>query len=171
MKTAKKWLLPLLALLIVLWQVAALSAHAADTVVVPKGKKPAISEDWVSQPEKVEPEPPPVDYLTKEPTARQTSPETETGQVQGVSDQRPDGWRIFWGILVALLIAAAVVVGVVATAGAIGMALAISKSTSGMARQPEVAGKINSAMMLGLVFIETAIIYALIVAILIIFVL
>lgn len=68
-------------------------------------------------------------------------------------------------------IAAAVVVGVVATAGAIGMALAISKSTSGMARQPEVAGKINSAMMLGLVFIETAIIYALIVAILIIFVL
>ena len=51
MKTAKKWLLPLLALLIVLWQVAALSAHAADTVVVPKGKKPAISEDWVSQPE------------------------------------------------------------------------------------------------------------------------
>ena len=113
MKTAKKWLLPLLALLIVLWQVAALSAHAADTVVVPKGKKPAISEDWVSQPEKVEPEPPPVDYLTKEPTARQTSPETETGQVQSVSDQRPDGWRIFWGILVALLIAAAVVVGIV----------------------------------------------------------
>lgn len=68
-------------------------------------------------------------------------------------------------------IAAAAVVGVVATAGALGMALAISKSTSGMARQPEAAGKINSAMMLGLVFIETAIIYALIVAILIIFVL
>ena len=35
----------------------------------------------------------------------------------------------------------------------------------------EAAGKINSAMMLGLVFIETTIIYALIVAILIIFVL
>ena len=35
----------------------------------------------------------------------------------------------------------------------------------------EAAGKINSAMMLGLVFIETAIIYALIIAILIIFVL
>ena len=68
-------------------------------------------------------------------------------------------------------IAAAVVVAVVAAAGAIGMALAISKSAEGMARQPEAAGKINSAMMLGLVFIETAIIYALIVAILIIFVL
>ena len=68
-------------------------------------------------------------------------------------------------------IAAAAVVGVVAAAGAIGMAFAISKSTEGMARQPEAAGKINSAMMLGLVFIETTIIYALIVAILIIFVL
>ena len=68
-------------------------------------------------------------------------------------------------------IAAAIVVAVAAAAGAIGMALAISKSAEGMSRQPEAAGKINSAMMLGLVFIETAIIYALIVAILIIFVL
>ena len=68
-------------------------------------------------------------------------------------------------------VAAAIVVGLVATAGAIGMAIAIGKSTESMARQPEAAGKINSAMMLGLVFIETAIIYALIVAILIIFVL
>ena len=68
-------------------------------------------------------------------------------------------------------IAAAAVVGIVAAAGAIGMAFAISKSNEGIARQPEAAGKINSAMMLGLVFIETTIIYALIVAILIIFVL
>lgn len=67
--------------------------------------------------------------------------------------------------------AAAIVVGVAAAAGAIGMGLAVSKSAEGMSRQPEAAGKINSAMMLGLVFIETAIIYALIVAILIIFVL
>lgn len=68
-------------------------------------------------------------------------------------------------------IAASVVVAVVGAAGAIGMSIAISKSTESMARQPEAAGKINSAMMLGIVFIETAIIYALIVAILIIFVL
>ena len=61
-------------------------------------------------------------------------------------------------------VAAAAVVGIVATAGAAAMAISI-------ARQPEAAGKINSAMMLGLVFIETAIIYALIIAILIIFVL
>lgn len=68
-------------------------------------------------------------------------------------------------------LAAAIVVAAVAAAGAVGMALAIGKSVESMSRQPEIASKINSAMMLGLVFIETAIIYALIVAILIIFVL
>ena len=73
--------------------------------------------------------------------------------------------------ITAKAIAAAAVVGIVAAAGAIGMALAISKSTESMARQPEAAGKINSAMMLGLVFIETMSIYALVIAILIIFVL
>ena len=62
-------------------------------------------------------------------------------------------------------------VGLAAAAGAIGMGLAAAKSSESIARQPEAAGKINSTMMLGMVFIETAIIYALIVAILIIFVL
>lgn len=67
--------------------------------------------------------------------------------------------------------AAAIVVGISAAAGAIGMAFAISKAVEGTARQPEAGGKIQTMLMLGLVFIETAIIYALIVAILIIFVL
>lgn len=68
-------------------------------------------------------------------------------------------------------LAAAIVVGIASAAGAIAMGLAIAKSAEGISRQPEASGKINSAMMLGLVFIETLIIYALIVAILIIFVL
>ena len=55
--------------------------------------------------------------------------------------------------------------------GALGMARAISKATSNIAEQPEAAGQIRTSMMMGLVFIETVIIYALIVAILIIFVL
>lgn len=67
--------------------------------------------------------------------------------------------------------AAAIVVGLAAAAGAIGMGIAVAKSAESMARQPEIAGKINSTMMLGMVFIETAIIYALVIAILIIFVL
>lgn len=66
---------------------------------------------------------------------------------------------------------AAIVVGLAAAAGAIAMGFAISKSADSIARQPEAESKIRTTLMLGLVFIETAIIYALIVAILIIFVL
>ncbi len=67
--------------------------------------------------------------------------------------------------------AAAITIAVVAAAGAISMGFVIWKTVEGIARQPEAEGKIRTAMMLGLVFVETAIIYALIVAILIIFVL
>ena len=68
--------------------------------------------------------------------------------------------------------AAALAVGLAAAGGALGMGMAVSKTAEGISRQPELAeGRIRTAMMLGLVFIETAIIYALIVAILIIFVL
>ena len=62
-------------------------------------------------------------------------------------------------------------IGIVAAAGAVAMAITIATAIKGIARQPEADGKIRTSMMLGLVFIETAIIYALIVAILIIFVL
>ena len=61
--------------------------------------------------------------------------------------------------------------GIVALAAALGIGKLAQSVMEASARQPEIAGKINSAMMLGLVFIETAIIYALIVAILVIFVL
>lgn len=68
-------------------------------------------------------------------------------------------------------IAAGICVGIAAGGGALGMGFAISKSAEGISRQPEAEGKIRTTLMLGLVFIETAIIYALIVAILVIFVL
>ena len=68
-------------------------------------------------------------------------------------------------------IAASIAIGLASAGGAIGMGLSISKSNEGIARQPEASGQIRSSLMLGLVFIETAIIYSLIIAILIIFVL
>ena len=74
-------------------------------------------------------------------------------------------------IISAKAIASAIVVGLVGTGGALAMGTAIGKCAESMARQPEMANKINSTMMLGIVFIETAIIYALVIAILIIFVL
>ena len=67
-------------------------------------------------------------------------------------------------------IGAAIAIGVGALGGAIAMGMAISKAMEGIARQPEADGKIRSTLMLGLVFIETVVIYALIVAILIMFV-
>ena len=67
--------------------------------------------------------------------------------------------------------ASGIAIGVAAAGGAIGMGLAIAKSAEGISRQPEAEGKIRTTMMLGLVFLETAIIYALLVVILIIFVL
>lgn len=68
-------------------------------------------------------------------------------------------------------IAAGVAVGIAAAGGAVAMGLATAKSTESIARQPEAEGKVRTTLMLGLVFIETAIIYALLVVILIIFVL
>ena len=66
---------------------------------------------------------------------------------------------------------AALAVSFAAAAGAIAMGIAIGKASDGISRQPEATGNIRTSLMLGLVFIETLIIYALIVAILIIFVL
>ena len=66
---------------------------------------------------------------------------------------------------------AGLAMGIAAGAGAIGMGLAVAKSAEGISRQPEAEGKIRTTLMLGLVFIETAIIYALLAVILIIFVL
>lgn len=75
------------------------------------------------------------------------------------------------GTTKAKAIAAAVMIAIAAATGAIAMAIAIKSGSDGISRQPEAAGSIRTNTMLGLVFIETAIIYALIVAILIIFVL
>ena len=68
-------------------------------------------------------------------------------------------------------LAAGLAIGLAAAGGAIAMGVAVGKSTEGIARQPEAESKIRTTLMLGLVFIETAIIYALLVVILIIFVL
>ena len=67
--------------------------------------------------------------------------------------------------------AAGIAIGLAALGGAIGMGVAVAKSNESIARQPEMKNDIRSSMMLGMVFIETAIIYALVVAILLIFVL
>lgn len=68
-------------------------------------------------------------------------------------------------------IASGVMIGIACLGGALAMGITVGRSSEAIARQPEASGTIRTSMMLGLVFIETVIIYALIVAILIIFVL
>ncbi len=68
-------------------------------------------------------------------------------------------------------IASGIAIGLAACGGGIGMGIIGGKAAEGISRQPEADGKIRTNFMLGLVFIETAIIYALLVVILIIFVL
>ena len=65
-------------------------------------------------------------------------------------------------------IAAAIAI-LVAGAAAIGMG--VSKALEGIARQPESEKKLFKTLMIGLVFLETCIIYALLVVIFVIFVL
>ena len=68
-------------------------------------------------------------------------------------------------------VGAGIAISMAAGLGALGMGIAVGKSGEAIGRQPEASGKIQGQLMLGLVFIETAIIYALIVCILVIFVL
>lgn len=67
--------------------------------------------------------------------------------------------------------AAAIAIGIGAAAAAIAMGIAIAKASESIAHQPEAEGSIRTNLLLGLVFIETAVIYALVISIMIIFVL
>ena len=97
--------------------------------------------------------------------------ETETAAVAGETAVSSQATAQEDGSMGDKAMAAAIVVGLAAAAGAIGMGWAIAKSLEGISRQPEAEGKIRTTLMLGLVFVETAIIYAMVIAILIIFVL
>ena len=68
----------------------------------------------------------------------------------------------------AFAMSAAIAIGLAAVVGALSMCFTIMKALDAIARQPEAEGKIRTTMILGLVFIETAIIYALIISILIV---
>jgi F-type H+-transporting ATPase subunit c len=62
------------------------------------------------------------------------------------------------------LVSAAFLLGIAAAAGAIGQARAIAAACEGIARNPTAAGPIRLAMIIGLALIESLVIYALIIA-------
>ena len=86
----------------------------------------------------------------------------EQTQVQEEQEDSTDGLKA---------IAAGMAIGLAAAGGAIAMGIVGGKAAEGISRQPDMESKIRTTLMLDLVFIETAIIYALLVVILIIFVL
>lgn len=92
--------------------------------------------------------------------------EKADGTAAAVASDEADG-----SLLSTKAAVAGVSIAAAAAAGALAMSHTIGKAVDGIARQPEVEGSIRTTLMLGLVFIETAIIYALIIVILIIFVL
>ena len=58
----------------------------------------------------------------------------------------------------------AIAVGLSAVGSAIGQGMATARAVESMARQPEMAGGIRTALVLGLAFMETLTIYGLLIA-------
>ncbi len=70
-----------------------------------------------------------------------------------------------------LIAIAASIAALCGAAAALAMSIATGKAVESIARQPEAAGKVNSSLLFGLILMETCAVYALLVAILIIFIL
>ena len=90
------------------------------------------------------------------PAPQVTAAETEEGEASSVGLKA---------------VAVGLAIGLAAAGGAVGMGMVGGKAADGISRQPEMEGKIRTTLMLDLVFIETARIYARLVVILVIFVL
>jgi F-type H+-transporting ATPase subunit c len=69
----------------------------------------------------------------------------------------------------ATVLAAALAIGVGTIGSSLGQGNAISKAVEGIARQPEAAGTIQTNLIIGLAFIESLCIYALVVALILLF--
>ena len=72
--------------------------------------------------------------------------------------------------LVALVLAIGFGVPIAVLSGALGQGKAASSALEGIARQPEASGKIQTAMIIGLALIESLVIYALLISLILLFV-
>ena len=81
---------------------------------------------------------------------------------QGAQPAAPSGVR--WGI-----VSAAFVLGIAAAFGALGQGKAIAASVEGIARNPSAGAAIRGAMIIGLALIESLVIYALVIAFIMVF--
>lgn len=72
-------------------------------------------------------------------------------------------------VLVALICAIGFGVPIAAIGGALGQGKAAGSALEGIARQPEAASKIQTAMIIGLALIESLVIYALLISLILLF--
>jgi F-type H+-transporting ATPase subunit c len=74
------------------------------------------------------------------------------------------------GVFVWSIIVAGLALAVAACACGLAQGMAVQKGLDGIARQPEATGQIQTAMVLGLAFIESLVIYVLLIALILLFV-
>ncbi len=72
--------------------------------------------------------------------------------------------------LVAALITAGIALGIAAFGAALAQGNATAKAAEGMARQPEAGGKIQILLIIGLAFMESLVLYVLLISMLLLFV-
>ena len=73
------------------------------------------------------------------------------------------------GVIIALVIAIGFAVPIAVIGGGLGQGKAAAAALEAIARQPEAAGKIQTAMIIGLALIESLVIYAFVIALLLLF--
>jgi F-type H+-transporting ATPase subunit c len=80
------------------------------------------------------------------------------------TEAQPAASGVRWGI-----VSAAFVLGIAAAFGALGQGKAIAASVEGIARNPSAGAAIRGAMIIGLALIESLVIYALVIAFIMVF--
>jgi F-type H+-transporting ATPase subunit c len=73
------------------------------------------------------------------------------------------------GVIIALVIAAGFAVPIAVIGGGLGQGKAAAAALEAIARQPEAASKIQTAMIIGLALIESLVIYAFVIALILLF--
>jgi len=73
------------------------------------------------------------------------------------------------GVIIALVIAIGFAVPIAVIGGGLGQGKAAAAALEAIARQPEAASKIQTAMIIGLALIESLVIYAFVIALILLF--
>lgn len=94
---------------------------------------------------------------------------THPALAQEVAKVAGDKIQTGFGIYSAIILAAGIGVGLGALGCGIGIGQATAGACEGIARNPELAGKLTVTMILGIALVETQVIYALVIALILLY--